>query len=90
MPETVMSPLGVPFSWLAEDQVGLVCHLDPFDSNQFMFCVLLSYVILAKVGPLPSSLLFHPSSEILLPHSYGNLKDDGPSSVTASRRAEEF
>ena len=36
--ETVMSPLGVPFSLLVEDQVDLSATLDPFDSNQFMLC----------------------------------------------------
>ena len=47
--QTVMAPLGVSFSLLIEDQglskVNLSAILDPFDSNQFMLCPALSFLL---------------------------------------------
>ena len=64
--ETIMTPLGVSFSLLTEDQglveVDVSSILDQFNSNQFMLCPLaMSFY---EKCTLPSSLLFQNYSSV--------------------------
>ena len=59
--EAVMSPLGVSFSLLVEDQVKLTCLPSWIHLILNSLCCVLELCHSFKSWTLPSSLLFHPS-----------------------------